>query len=162
MSTSLRALVAFVLCGSSLQGCIAANLGKYCEGSGLDKADTSSLGLVLGAPKHRFAESPSFVLYSPSQAAPNSELQFALTPASLPWPADLDETPCQGLDWRTFRAEVQLDQWSRFMSLPRPLLIEGRIGVTDSAAPLRMSEFGFAILDVASGKTLMSCGCYWT
>jgi hypothetical protein len=40
--------------------------------------------------------------------------------------------------------------------------IEGGIGVTDTAAPLRMSEFGFAFVDVATGKVLMSCGCYWT
>jgi hypothetical protein len=24
-----------------------------------------------------------------------------------------------------------------------------------------MNEFGFAFVDVASGKVLMSCGCYW-
>ena len=39
---------------------------------------------------------------------------------------------------------------------------EGGIGAFDTIAPLRMNEFGFAFVDVASGKVLMSCGCYWT
>ncbi len=39
---------------------------------------------------------------------------------------------------------------------------EGGIGAFYTIAPLRMKEFGFAFVDVASGKVLMSCGCYWT
>lgn len=162
MAPRSRATVALALCASALQACTAANLGEYCEGSGLASVDRSSLGLVLGAPRNRFTESPTFALYSPSWAKPDAVLQLNLEATSLPWPADLDETPCKGLDWRTFRVEVDSDQWARFLSLPRPIRVEGHIGVTDSAVPLRMPEFGFVLVNVATGKAVMSCGCYWT
>ena len=114
MAPRSRAAIAVALCAIALQACTAANLGEYCEGSGLDNVDRSSLGLVLGAPKHSFTESPTFALYSPSRAKPEAVLQFDLEATSLPWPADLDETPCEGLDWRTFRVELDSDQWTRF------------------------------------------------
>ena len=160
--TRTRTVAALTLCASSLQGCVAANLGDYCKGSGLARVDGDSIGLVLGAPAHRFTESPRATFYSPSQAKPQASLDLALSPATLPWPSDLDETPCEGLDWRTFRVEVAADQWSKFWSLPRPMQFEGGVGAFDTIAPLRMNEFGFAFVDVASGKVLMSCGCYWT
>ena len=49
----------------------------------------------------------------------------------------------------------------RFLSLPRPVRVEGHIGVTDSTAPLLKSQFGFALVNVITGKAVMSCGCYW-
>jgi hypothetical protein len=162
MSTRSRAITALALCAGSLQGCVATNLGDYCKGSGLPKVDVSSIGLVLGAPAHRFTGTPYATFYSPSQARSQASLDLALSPAALPWPSDLDETPCEGLDWRTFRVEVAEHQWSQFWSLPRPMQIEGGIGVTDTTAPLGMNEFGFAFVDVNTGKVLMSCGCYWT
>jgi len=162
MSPGHRVIVTFALTALALQGCIAAKLGDYCKGVGFADVDSSSLGLVLGAPTHRFTDSSFFEIYSPSQAEPTAVLRLKLTPTALPWPADLDETPCKGLDWRTFRVEVESEQWTRFFSLPRPMRFEGHIGVFDSTAPLPMSEFGFAIVDVATGKALMSCGCYWT
>jgi len=162
MSTRSRSVVALALFASSLQGCVAAKLGDYCQGSGLAKADASSVGLILGAPAHRFTGSPQATFFSPSRAEPQAALELTLSPAVLPWPADLDETPCKDLDWRTFRVEVDPAQWSRFWSLPHPTPFEGGISVTNTTAPLRMHEFGFAFVDVSSGKALMSCGCYWT
>jgi hypothetical protein len=162
MSTQSRVLTGLAICASTLPGCVAAQLGDYCRGTGLAKVDGSSVGLILGAPAHRFTESPQARFYSPSQAKPAASLKLTLTPTMLPWPADLDETPCESLDWRTFRVEVAPDQWSQFWSLPRPMRFEGGIAVTDTATPLRMTEFGFAFVDIASGQVLMSCGCYWT
>ena len=162
MSPGHRVIVTVAHFALALQGCIAAKLGDYCKGAGFANVDNSSLGLVLGAPTHRFSDSPVFEIYSPSQAEPAAVLQFKLTSTALPWPADLDETPCKGLDWRTFHVEVESEQWTKFWSLPRPMYFEGHIGIFDSTAPLRMSEFGFAIVEVATGKALMSCGCYWS
>ena len=162
MSTRSRTITVITLCAGSLQGCVAAQLGDYCKGSGLAKVDGSSVGLILGAPANRFTESPRATFYSPPQAQPRASLELTLSPTALPWPADLDETPCKGLDWRTFRVEVDPHQWSQFWSLLRPMQFEGGIGVTDTAAPLRMREFGFAFVDVTTDKVLMSCGCYWT
>jgi hypothetical protein len=162
MSTGRRTFAVLALCASSMQGCVAAKLGDYCKGSELAKVDSSSVGLILGAPSHRFTDAPNATFFSPSQTQPQAVLELALSPAPLPVPADLDETPCRGLDWRTFRVEVDPNQWSAFWSLPRPTPFEGGIGATDTTAPLRMHEFGFAFVEVASGKVLMSCGCYWT
>ena len=150
------------LCVGFLQGCVAAQLGDYCRGSRLAEVDGSSVGLILGAPAHRFTGSPRATFHNPSAADPQMSLELKLSPATLPWPADLDETPCKGLDWRTFRVEVDANQWSQFWALPRPMQFEGGIEVTDTTEPLRMREFGFAFVDVATGKILMSCGCYWT
>src|SRR5262245_32082271 len=162
MSRELRSLAAFALCGSSLQGCATANLVDYCKGAGLAKADSSALGLVLGAPTDRFTEPPFAAFYSPSEAEPIVTLRLHLRSAAVPWPDELDETPCKGLDWRTFRVTVEPEQWTRFWSMPRPMPFEGGIGLNGSMAPLRMAEFGFAFVDLATGKSLMSCGCYWT
>lgn len=162
MLIRFRSIVALALFASSAQGCVAARLADYCKGSGLATADASSIGLILGAPAHRFAESPRLALFSPTQAEPQAALNFDLLPTALPWPAGLDETPCKGLDWRTFRVEVDPGQWSQFWSLTRPTPFEGGISVTDTAAPLRMREFGFAFVDVSRDEVLMSCGCFWT
>jgi hypothetical protein len=162
MSTRLRSVVVMALTAISIQGCVAAKLGDYCQGSGLAKAYASSVGLVLGAPAHRFTESPKVTFFSPSRAEPQATLEFDLSPTEMPWPTGLDETPCKGLDWRTFRVEVDAGQWLQFWSLPRPTPFEGGISVTTTTAPLRMHEFGFAFVDSSTGKVLMSRGCYWT
>ena len=93
------------LCVGFLQGCVAAQLGDYCRGSGLAEVDGSSVGLILGARAHRFAGSPRATFRNPSVADPQMSLELKLSPATLPWPAELDETPCKGLDWRTFRVD---------------------------------------------------------
>jgi hypothetical protein len=152
--------IAFLVVGAvPLQGCITANVG--CYGSGPTRADSGSLGVVLGAPSNRFAESqPFIVLYSPSQAEPQELLELKLIPASILWPGSLDETPCEGIDWRTFRVSVDPVQWARFSELPQPSTFEARIGFLESATPLRSKTFGVASVDTASAEVFMSCGCY--
>jgi hypothetical protein len=155
-------LVAFAVCTGLLNGCVAANLGKYCKGAGFANVASSSLAVVLGAPADRITDLPIVSFYSPTQAEPKAILQLNLTPAAMHWPADLDETPCKGLDWRTFRVEIEPEEWKKFWSLPRPMPAELGIAAFDSMAPLRKTEFGIAIVDTAAGRILMSCGCYWT
>jgi hypothetical protein len=161
----LRAVGVLMLGAVSLQACIYRSLGDFCSGSDSDptKIDSSSLEVVLGAPANRFADSlPFIMLYTPSQAQPQATLHLKLTPAPLPWPDGLDETPCKGIDWRTYRVAVDPDQWARFWALPRPLPVEGGIAFENSMAPLRMNRVGIALLNSATTEVLMSCGCYHT
>lgn len=163
MSRRLHAFVAVMVGAVPLQACTTTNLGDFCSGSDLARVDSNSLGVVLGAPANRFAESPPFImLYTPSQAQPQATLHLRLTPAPMPWPNSLDETPCRGVDWRTFQVAVDPDHWARFWALPRPLSVEGGIGFSDSTAPLRTTRFGVALVNAATAEVLMSCGCYRT
>lgn len=161
MSHRLHAFAVIVVGAVPLQACTTTNLGQFCSGSDLTSVDSGSLGVVLGAPANRFAESPPFImLYTPSQAKPQATLHLKLTPAPIPWPNSLDETPCKGADWRTFQVAVDPDQWARFWALPRPLLVEGGIGFLDSVTPLRTTSFGVALVNAATAEVLISCGCY--
>jgi hypothetical protein len=161
MSRRSHAFAVLVVGAVTLPACTTTNLGDFCSGSDLAKVDSSSLGVVLGAPADRFAESPPFiVLYTPSQAQPEATLHFKLTPAPIPWPNSLDETPCKGFDWRTFQVAVDPDQWARFWALPRPLAVEGGIAFSDSIASLRTKRLGVALVNAATSEVLISCGCY--
>lgn len=160
MSSGCRALVA--LGAGLIQGCATANLGEYCRGTELANADTASLAVVMGAPADSFSASPFIAFHTPSRAEPTASLLLHLKPAATSWPTGLDETPCRGLDWRTFTVEVEPDQWTQFWTLPRPLQLETAIGFADTLSSLRTSRFGVALIDGSTGKTLLSCGCYWT
>ena len=166
MSRRLDALAVFVVGVVALQACTTKDLGDFCSYSDSDwsKVDSSSLGVVMGAPANRFVDIPFIMLYTPSQAKPQVTLELKLTPAAMPWPNSLDETPCKGLDWRTFRVAVDADQWAKLWSLPRtlPLPFEFDIAFSNSMAPMRTHSFGVALVNAATNEVLMSCGCYQT
>jgi hypothetical protein len=156
----LRVLAVIIAGAIPLQACTTTNAG--CFGTDLAGADSGSLEVVLGLPSSRFADSTFIVLYSPSQATPQATLELELTPAPMPWPNSLDETPCGGMDWRTFRIVVDPDDWTRFWALPRPMPFEARIGSLNSMAPLRANRFGVALVDTTTAEIRMACGCFRT
>ena len=160
MSRRSHALSVFVLGASSLQGCVTTNLYDYCSFGDLADVNPDSLGVLLGAPADRFNDSPFVILYTPSEVEPVATLKLMLEPAPVLWPQDLDETPCKGVDWRTFRVATNLEQWTQFWALPRPLSVSSGIAFLDSMEPLPISEIAVAMVDAATGETLMSCGCY--
>jgi hypothetical protein len=164
MSRRLDALAVFVVGAVTLQACTTSDLSRSCSwsDSDLSKVDTSSLGVVLGAPANRFLETPFIMLSTPSPANPQAKLELKLTPAPMLWPNSLDETPCKGLDWRTFRVAVDADQWAELWALPRPLLVHWDLAFSNSMAPLRTKSFGVALVNAATGEVHMSCGCYRT
>ncbi len=166
MSRRLDALAVFVMGVVALQACTTKDLGDFCSysDSDLSKVDSSSLGVVMGAPANRFVDTPLIMLYTPSQAMPQVTLEFKLTPAVMPWPNSLDETPCKGVDWRTFRVAVDADQWAKLWSPPRdlPKPVEWSVAFSNSMAPLRTHSFGVALVNAATSEVLMSCGCYRT
>ncbi len=162
MTRKLQARSLLAINIAILQACTSMNLGDFCNGAGFKEAEPASLGVVLGAPAGRIVESPFIVFNTPSQAQPDATLQFNLEPAPLLWPASLDESPCNGLDWRTYEVAVDPVQWNAFWALPRPMPVSVGVGFWEYVIPLRASEFGFAIIDKASAEVLMSCGCYQT
>ena len=160
MSRKSHKLLTLVLGASSLNGCVTTNLYDYCSFGDLAGANPESLGVLLAAPADRFNDSSFIMLYTPSETEPVSTLKLALEPARMLWPQNLDETPCRGVDWRTFRVETDSDQWAEFWALPRPLPVKWGFGFLNSMEPLPISEIAVAMVDVATGETLMSCGCY--
>ena len=162
MSRRSTALAVIALGAGSLLGCATTDLPHCVSRAELLDVDTTALTVVLGAPAHRFSESPFVTFYRPSRASPESTLQLKLEPASAPWPASLDETPCKGLDWRTFRVVVSRDHWLDFWSPPESPELGIGVASLDSMEPLRISQFAFALIDTATSKPLVSFGCYWT
>jgi len=164
MSSRTSAFALFAV-ATLLQACTFRSLGDYCNysnSSSLPESDTTSLGVVLGAPPDRIGDSPYIRFYTPSVEKSDVTLELKLIPAQLPLPDSLDESPCGGLDWRTYRVTTDSDQWRTFWSLPRPLAISTVVGPLDSMAPLRSSRFAFAFVNTATAEVIMSCGCYWT
>jgi hypothetical protein len=145
-----------------LSACSTMNVGNYCSGSESIQADTKSLAIILGIAPHRLNESPFVVFNSPSLANPDRTLHLNLEPAPVTWPLDLDESPCQGIDWRTYRVAVEAKEWNDFWTTSQTLPFEVGIGALEFVVPMRESEFGFVLIDQESDKTLMHCGCYGT
>ena len=162
MSDRSYVVTAVAFSGSLMVGCATMNLPHCVSRSELMSTDTTALSVVLGAPAHRFSDSPFVTFYRPSQARADFTLQLKLEPAPTPWPANLDETPCKGLDWRTFRVAVSRDQWLEFWSPPDSSELSIGIASLDSTQPLRLNQFAFALIDTATSKPLVSFGCYWT
>ena len=104
-------------------------------------------------------------LYTPSIEHQEAALKVELVAAAIPWPSALDETRCRDLDWRTYRVEIDPEQWQAFWNRPGFIRFEGGLGYTDHSAkpgkslmPLR--SFAMAWVDTTSGEAIMSCGCY--
>jgi hypothetical protein len=162
MSSSSCVVTTLALCAGSLVGCATMDLPHCVSRAELMSVETTTLSVVLGAPAHRFSDSPFVTFYRPSQASPDFTLQLKLEPAPAPWPASLDKTPCKGLDWRTFRVDVSRDEWLDFWSLPESSGFGIGIASLDSIQPLRLDQFAFALIDTETSKALVSFGCYWT
>ena len=98
-----------VLVAVLLQSCVASNLNKYCSFSvspSLRKADSKTLGVVLGQPGVAAIEAPYLMFYSPSMEHQEAAIRANLVAAAVPWPSALDETRCRYLDWRTYRVKL--------------------------------------------------------
>jgi hypothetical protein len=153
-----RALILLMV--APLASCSTMNVGNFCSYGESPNVDAKSLAVILGIAPHRLNESPFVVFNRPSQADPQRTVHFKLEPASVAWPLDLDESPCQGIDWRTYRAVVDAEEWEAFWAPPLPSPFEIGIGALEFAVPMRESEFGFVLIDQEAGTTLMHCGCY--
>ena len=162
VNLAVRRLPLSALLPIALSACSSMNVSNYCSGSQSIHADAKPLAVILGIAPHRLNESPFVVFNSPSQASPDRTLHFNLEPASLTWPLALDESPCQGLDWRTYRVAVDTDEWNDFWATPQAVPFEIGIGALEFVVPMRESEFGFVLIDQQSGNTLMHCGCFGT
>ncbi len=110
-------------------------------------------------------EVPYLMFYSPSMESQEVSVRVNLIPAAIPWPSELDETRCRGLDWRTFRVETDSGDWKAFWD-NRRFEIEMRFGFTDSSRQLpaksflSLRSFAIAWVDLETGRPIMSCGCY--
>lgn len=170
MSRRLATIVLCVLSAMLLQSCITSNLTKYCSFSAspsLRKADSKSLGVVLGWPGVARIEAPYVMLYSPSMEHQEVAIRVNLVAAAIPWPSALNETRCRDLDWRTYRVEIDPEQWQEFWNRPGFISIEARLGYMDpSAKPGRslmsLRSFAMAWIETTTGESIMSCGCYHT
>jgi len=107
------------------------------------------------------------MLYSPSMEHKEEAIKVDLIAAAIPWPSELDESRCRTLDWRTYRVEIDPEQWQEFWNRPGFISIEMRLGYTDASAksgrslmPLR--SFAMAWVDATTGEPIVSCGCYHT
>jgi hypothetical protein len=147
---------------ATLQACASTNLGNSCSTPRMEQVNSSALGIVLGVSSHRTLEAPFIVFDTPSQAQSQATLQLELKPAQLALPASLDETPCSGLDWRTYTVGVGSEDWQHFWGRPQPMPIEVGIGLWEFVIPFRSSEFGLAIVNTDSSAVVMACGCYGT
>jgi hypothetical protein len=103
-------------------------------------------------------------IHSPSMANQEASVQLELVEAPIRWPNELDESPCRGLDWRTYSVTTDPEQWKAFWNRPRPAEFQFQFGFPSLESPVRLpaASFAVAIVDISSGKVLKSCGCYWT
>ena len=150
-----------------LASCTSIDLSDYCHFSvspSLVEADGRSLGVVLGAPRELLGDSPTLAIYTSSVADSEASVQLELVEAPIPWPEQLDETPCGDLDWRTYAVSTDPEQWKAFWSRPRPTQFQFQLGFPglDSPRRLHAKSFAVAVVDTRSGTVLKSCGCYWT
>jgi hypothetical protein len=167
MSRSEHRVVAISLAMVLLASCTSLNLSEHCHFStspSLVEADSKSLGVIFGAPRDFLSNAPTLAIYSPSMANSEASVTLELVEAPIPWPEELDETPCGDLDWRTYAVSTDSEQWKAFWSRPRPVQFQFQLGFPGLNSPRRLpaASFAVALVDTSSGTVLKSCGCYWT
>ena len=168
MTTRLTVAISCFVTATLLEGCVVSDITRYCSftaSPSLRDADSETLGVVLGWPGAARIEDPYMSLYSPSIEQQETALKVPLVAAAVPWPSDLDESRCRDLDWRTYKVAIDSEQWRAFWNRPGFVEFEGGLGYTDhSAKPgtsfLPLRSFAMAWVDTATGKPIMSCGCY--
>ena len=157
-STRVAALVLSVAACSTLD---ASDYCRYSENLSLRDADPESLALVLGIGKRRAKETPFVVVRSISPQNPGASVKLQAMPAAHPMPANLDESRCERVDWKTYSLTVDADEWNAFWQDERNSKYEIFIAFLDSNEQLMMSDFGAAIIDTTAAEHLVACGCYW-
>ncbi len=148
----------------SVTACSTLDVDDYCrysERMPIREADPQSLALVLGIGKRRASETPFVILRSVSTANPGSSVTLQATPGAHPMPVSLDESRCARVDWSTYSLAVDVDEWDAFWKDDRNVPFEIFIAFLDRNEPLRVSDFGAAIIDTTAAEPLVACGCYW-
>lgn len=125
------------------------------------EADPESLLLVLGVKPGRSMGSPFVVLRGLSDANPGGSLTLTASPGPGALPPSLDQSPCAGVDWRSYELTVDREHWNAFWSDDESSQFEVGIAFLGDSQPLLMGDFGAAILERSSVDTLVACGCYW-
>ena len=125
------------------------------------EADPESLLLVLGVKPGRSIGSPFVEFRSLSDANPGASLRLTASPVPGTLPPSLDQSPCAGVDWRSYELSVDRDRWNAFWSNEETSQFEVGIAFLGDSRPLMMGDFGAAILERGSVDTLVACGCYW-
>jgi hypothetical protein len=164
--TGTRSITAMLVAtlGLSVAACSTLDENDYCRYSreiSIGQADPESLALVLGIGKERAKETPFVVVRSISKENPGVSVRLRATPAAHPLPASLDESRCARIDWSTYSLSVDAEAWRAFWQDDRNSPFEIFIAFLDSNEPLRMGDFGAAIVDTAVAEHLVACGCYW-
>lgn len=147
-----------------MAACSTLDVNDYCrysEQTSLRDADPGSLALVLGIGKGRARETPFVVVRSLSAENPGASLKLWATPAVHPFPAGLDESRCARVDWSSHTLTVDAEAWHAFWQDAGDSPFEIFIAFLDRNEPLRVSDFGAAIVDTTAAEPLVACGCYW-
>lgn len=147
---------------SSLSGCAVTDLPHCVSRAAMLGADTKTLNVILGMPAQHVAESPFVTISRSGDLAAGNALELKLVDAPAPWPADFDETRCKGLDWRTYRVEVDQETWNQFWTPADPPQISLGLGLAESTVAIPRNKFAFALVSGDTSKPLISMGCYWT
>lgn len=145
-------------------GCATLDPQDYCrfsEDRSLRDVDPESIALVIGVKPDRMRQTPFVVFRIRAEDTPQSFMKLSASPAPHSLPVDLDESHCSGVDWKTYDLTVDPADWRGFWQNGRASQLEIGIAFLEDHSPLRVSEFGAAIVDTDTAGQLVSCGCYW-
>lgn len=166
MTTFVRLSAITLLIALSLVtvGCSTLDLQDYCrysEGRPLRDVDPESLAMVIGVKPDRMRQTPFVVFRNRVDDSPQAFLRLSASPAPHTLPADLDESHCSRVDWKTYDLAVDPAEWRAFWRDGEVSQVEIGIAFLEDRSPLPVSEFGAAIVDTGTASQLVSCGCYW-
>lgn len=134
---------------------------RYSEDRSLRDVDPESLALVIGVKADRVRQTPFVILRNRAEDSLQAFLKLSATPAPHSLPVALDESSCSGVDWKTYDLTVDPAGWRGFWQSDRAGPFEIGIAFVEDHSPLRVGEFGAAIVDADTASQLVSCGCYW-
>lgn len=152
-------VTALVTAGCSTLG--AQDYCRYSQDRSLQDVDPASLALVIGVKLDRARQTPFIVFRNRSEDSPQAFVRLSARAAPHPLPADLDESSCAGVDWKTYDLTVDPAEWRGFWQKGGTSQLEIGIAFLEDYSPLPVSEFGAAIVDRDAASHLVSCGCYW-
>ncbi len=160
----VAATVVGTACALLVTGCATPGVQDYCRYSrdrSFGDVNPDSLALVIGVKPDRVRQTPFVVFRNRSEKRPQAFVRLSASPAPHPVPADLDESRCAGVDWKTYDLTVDPAEWRGFWHEGGASQFEIGIAFLEDHGPLPVSEFGAAIVDTDTASQLVSCGCYW-
>ena len=158
--TSTQAIRVLLIAGCCA-GCVAVDPASTCvdlPSSLLQDVDVDDLSVIIGAPPGSFS-APQVVIQTYANDALLSSVWLRASTAPHPMPETIDESECDGVDWKSYSLSIDQGNWGDLWANPNASKMSVIVVPADSKRWIRVNQFGMILTNGPHAESLMSCGC---